>query len=552
VPNLSVNVTAMMEMQKFYPTDNMRCVEDSSGFDACVFQASMDGSPCVLPFQRLSSMPYNYQKTCQTLAEGLMAFQLYQLAPSVCRSTCTQMNTMFNYFMPQYLRTQYLSLKFQGEVQPEDHIISYYLYLPSMIKVSTTSPGYGFISLISEIAGWYNLFLGGSVLTMWEFLGLRVLCILAKLQLTLLMVFSKVWKFSFFLVFICILIYIFLNCILTLMESPIGTRIFLTNSLNKELCLSICLPQFTSVYNPGTSKFTKFEDIANATNFWNAGNNLSNKISELNVMTSEGDIFNLWNWSQPTNTSNLFNVFNIISSDQAVDFCHTLELSTISSKVSELQIVAVNDISISVHLAGQLITNHAKYGVANYDTVVTKGQDIKLLESRVSILLEETSLQIVNSQNCKNYNVAWTHDDCMLNQALKKLENKRSLLNRLLRPNVSTVLHGIERSFLQSLFTALSSKDVEISCPMSCRSVVVNMRSEIGAVQARPKHNIDWPTSMPPLPPMLMKVNLQFSNLNRVNEVIILKIYHSCGYLLDFCTFLFYCSLKSNNIAKFV
>jgi hypothetical protein len=509
----------MLEMQKFHPTDNFPCVEDAYDFDACVIQASLDGSPCTLPFQHLFNNLYQTGKTCQTLAEGWEAFQLFQLAPLVCRTSCIQMNTIFSYYMPQYLRTQYFNTIYRIQVQPMEQVIPYYLFVPSTVKVSTASPSYGFISLIAEVAGWYNLFLGGSVLAMWEFLGFRVLCILVKLQVTLLKMFSKTWKFSFFLVFICILFYILLNCITMLMKCPVGTRISLTNSLNKGLCISICLPQFTLVYNPRT---LTSKDIANSTSFWDAGNNLSNKVSDINVITSEGDILNLWSWNQPTQASNLFHVFNVISSDQAVDFCHTLDLSTISSTVSEVHINAVNDLTIAVHLAGQLLTTHAKYGIANNDTITfdTKNElDVQLYESRVSILVEETSLQMVNSLNCENYNDTWTYDDCILSQALKEFHGKRSLLYRLLRPNVSTVINGINSSVLQTLFSALSAEKVEINCPVSCRSIVVSMRPEIGVKLTRPNHSIDWPTYMPPLPPMLMKVNLEFSDLSRVNEV---------------------------------
>jgi hypothetical protein len=530
IPNLvtlhmSLEVYAMMEMQQFFPTDNFNCNEDLFGFDACALQTVPATEPsCILPFQNRILHANIWNRVCQTHPEGFTSFQRFQRNSDSCKVTCTQLNTVFNYYIPQYLRTKYLPFARLNE----DNIFRYYLYLPSAIKVSRASPSYGFITFIAEVAGWYNLFLGGSVFALWEVLGTKILRALAKIQEKLCNLLSP-WRNVFYiLVTTGILLYVFIDCIQVLVLNPLGSNTLITNSVVKGLCLSICLPQYTLVadHQSGRHKY-----VANSSAFWINGTTLKNKILDLIVITHEGHLFSIWNMNQSstfTQERNLSSIFNIVSSTQSVDFCHTVDLSTVPG-IWGVQLRAVNDIYLIVHLSGQLLAAQTKYGVANIATVQTPstGKSIFLYNSIVNLQLEETSFQNVTTQACKNYNTTWTYDICVMNHAIMVMEGNDTLLRGLLMPsNNSTVQQGIDRAVLQKLYVALLSQNREAVCLPDCRSLIVNMRTETSPTLAQPVRGIPIPIdSYPlPLPPLIVDVNITLPDLSKLTQVIILNV----------------------------
>jgi hypothetical protein len=379
------------------------------------------------------------------------------------------------------------------------------------------------------VAGWYNLFLGGSIFAMWEVLGTKFLRKLAKVWGKLSQWLSSRWKIIYLLLSSGIVIYIFIDCINSLILNPVGSTTLLTSSIAQGLCLSVCLPQYTSV--PSQNIVGGYIDKANSTAFWVYGNNLSNKIRDLSVITQSGDVLPVWNMSQSTTSSqamHLFSISNIVSSDFAVDFCHTVELSALSLHMSGLRVRAVNDIELVIHLAGQLLASRTKYGVANTETAKGPFQgNLVLYNSIVRLQFEETSFQNVSSHTCKNYNTTWTYDSCVMNYVTSKLEGNKTLLLSLLLPSINTtVQHGIERVILQSLYAALLSENVETVCLPDCRSLIVTMRPEASPVKAQPTSGIlvSRNNSYVPLPPLLMEVNITVPDLSKLNQVIIYNI----------------------------
>ena len=126
-------------------------MEDVTGFDACVMQQIFTAAQCLLPFLNQSANSLgNILHTCQTHEEANAAFRQFQLASHACKSPCTQFRTDLQYSLPQYLRARY--------VRAYSNVPAFYLYLPSTVKMATTSHSYVFISYIAEVAGWYNLF----------------------------------------------------------------------------------------------------------------------------------------------------------------------------------------------------------------------------------------------------------------------------------------------------------------------------------------------------------------------------------------------------------
>jgi hypothetical protein len=542
----SLEVNAIMKMQLFFPTDNFDCDEVLFGYDACIFQAVQASGPsCVLPFQNLSVLTDMQHKICNTHAEGFASFQQFQLNYDTCKVPCSQLNTDFNYYRPHYLHDSYLFL-----IRKEASIWAYYLNLPSAIKVSKSSPSYGFITFIAEVAGWYNLFLGGSVFAMWKVLGTQILWVLAKIQGKLSQLLSP-WRNILYLLMSCgILIFIFLDCITILVSNPVGSNILLTNSIIKGLSLSICLPQHTLSFKQNTSlnspflddlnttvalekaNAVAFLDLANTTAFWLNGSNLRNKIFDLSVIMQEGDVVTIWNTSQSSSSikkTNLFSILNILSSNLSVDFCHTLDLSLFTGNVRAVQVRAVNEITLIVHLSGQLLAAQAKYGVANTKTVNKLLDTIFLYNSELSLQLEETSFQNVNTQNCKNYNTTWTYDRCVMDFVIMEMGNNTDLLTRLLLPsNYSIVQHGIETTTLSSLYKGLMSHNFEAVCLPDCRTLLVNMNVMASPTLGQPQKGILSPPptnkSSIPLPPFLMEITMTIPSLNILNQVIILII----------------------------
>ncbi len=518
---VSQKVSAVIEMQYFLPTDIFKCDEELFGFDACVSQPDPDRGPsCILPFHNMPTLSNIQHRICKTHAEGYASFQQLQLSSKNCQVPCIKINTVFKYHISQYLRAKYLKNIMQNET-----FFPIYLHLPSAIKVSKASPSYGFITFIAEVAGWYNLFLGGSIFAVWEVLGTKFLSKFAKNWGKLSQWLSRRWNILYLLLSTGILAYIFIDCIINLTLNPVGSNVLLTSYVAPGLSLSICLPQYTSV--PCQNLAGCYMDEAKNTKFWVYGNNLSNKISDLSIITQKGDIHPIWNVSESTaftRATNLFSIFNIVSSDLAVDFCHTFDLSSFPIHMSGLRVRAVNDIELVIHLAGQLLAFQTKYGLANTDTVKGpfQGKQLELYNSVVRLQLEETSFQNVSTQSCKNYNKTWTYDNCVMDYATSNFGGNTTLLLSLLLPSSnSTVQHGIDRVVLQNLSAVLLSENVETVCFPDCRSLIVNMRAEASPNKAEPsKGIIIRANSYAPLPTLLMEVNITFPDLSKLYQVI--------------------------------
>ena len=490
-------------------------MEDSTGFDACVMQQIFTAAQCLLPFLNQSANSLgNILHTCQTHEEANAAFRQFQLASHACKSPCTQFRTDLQYSLPQYLRARYLP-----DVRAYSNVPAFYLYLPSTVKMATTSHSYVFISYIAEVAGWYNLFLGGSFFTLWQFLCAYITLVIVKIDVKLNLL-IRALTVLFLVVASGVLIYILVDCITILLNNPIATSTELRSALSG-LSLSICWPQYT--YNKTDQIYT---DLAANGYFWTRGNNLSNKIAELSVKRSDGQWVMLWNRSLGSDIStlqpSLFEIVNIINSDIAVDFCHTVDLSALPFQISQVLIKAVDDITLVLHLAGQLLRSRTFYEIANRDTVAVSGDSsMYLYGSELSLHLEETSFQNVSSINCVRYNASWTYDDCLLDLSISKLGREKNPLKKLLRPRPGTSEDtGVKRTVLQSLYSVLLSKEMDDSCRPPCRTLKVAMMAEASTTPAMPKTGIALKSQSvaQPLPPLLVDVSLTIPELSRVNK----------------------------------
>ena len=262
------------------------------------------------------------------------------------------------------------------------------------------------------------------------------------------------------------------------------------------------------------------------------GNNLSNKIAEMSVKKSGGAWVTLWNRSLPDSSlaqqrSNLFQVANLINGDNAVDFCHTVDLSALAYRIDQVLIRAVDDITLVVHLAGQLFRSPAYYEVVNSNTLrIFDNVSINLYGAEVGLLLEATSFQNVSTGGCVEYNATWTYDNCLLDFALDRMSSQKELLNTLLRPNGSQgVAGGVESSILQDLFSELMSSDVDAGgCKPDCQSLKVGMMVEASTAltveeQKRAFRRLDTNVSQPLPSSININVNLTIPELSKVNEV---------------------------------
>jgi len=182
---------------------------------------------------------------------------------------------------------------------------------------------------------------------------------------------------------------------------------------------------------------------------------------------------------------------------------------------------AVSDITLNIHLAGQLLYTQNKYAFGNFDTAKMINPTIFLYNSEISLEWEETSFVSINSEDCKNYNDSWTFDDCLIDSALFKLGNQSSLLSNLLRPTDFTMQQGIEREILANLYGKLLSQNTQRACLPDCRSLSVKMRAEASTTLAQPTRGIGLvKDKFPiPLPAMLIDVNITLPAISKLNEV---------------------------------
>jgi hypothetical protein len=522
---LSIQVSALMEMQQFFPRSDFLCENYETSFDSCVLLQGLNDITCALPFQDQSLANRADLMICQNHEDGFATFKKFQAASKHCKPFCLQLAIELQYSMPQYLLAQYL-----WDARESAQLYAYYLHLPSTIKVSTSFPSYGFISYIAQVAGWYNLFLGGSILAFWDSIWIFSSQILSKFYVQFDLLF-KIQKFIIKVLAGGILVYIFTDCISTLANTPTATSTMLTNSPNG-FSISLCLPQYTSVYALNyTADYENFEDIANTATFWTTGNSLDNKIAEFSVKKNNGDWVVIWSKDlmllSNQSEHSPFKIVNMVYNEMTVSFCHTFDLTDLPFQVSQLMINAVNDITIMFHLAGQLLKSQSYYEVANKNTVVIRN-NIYIYGSEVTLQLEETSFQNIKSDQCENYNFSWTYDDCLLDYAITKLGNKQKLLNMLFRPNSSISHEGIERHVLQSLYLILNAEEIIYSCKQDCRSLVVKIFSESSPIKSSPKNGFKpAQTVSQKLPPVNINVNITLPDISKLNEVWNRKIFFS-------------------------
>ena len=507
-------------MQQFFPTSEFDCDMDPAGYDACVLQKSITSTHCLLPFQNQTPFYPSSLSMCQTQEEGYAAFHHFQQAFRACKPPCKQLSIDLTYSLPQYLLANYL-----WNVQQNAQFYAYYLYMPSTVKESTSIPSYGFISFIAEVAGWYNLFLGGSIFALWKGLLIWTCWVLTKIKIKF---DRQIWFMTaiFLVAASGILVYILIDCITTLLDNPIGTSTMFETSLTG-LSLSVCLPQYTSNSNYNSiSGNHYFTDVSSTTDFWTKGNNLSRKIADFSVKSEGGDWFTLWNRSLDLYPSSSviepFQSVNFINSDMAVNFCHTVDLSALPYRINQVMIRAVDDVMLVVHLAGQLLRSKNYYEIINRETLtITMDNFLHFYGSEVSLQLEETSFQNVSSINCVRYNASWTYDDCLLDLSISKLGREKNPLKKLLRPRPGTSEDtGVKRTVLQSLYSVLLSKEMDDSCRPPCRSLKVAMMAEASTTPAMPKTGIALKSQSvaQPLPPLLVDVSLTIPELSRVNK----------------------------------
>jgi hypothetical protein len=354
---------------------------------------------------------------CHNADESNIAFEKFQLAPRACKPPCKQLITEIEYSQPQQLLSLYLSRVYQPLIEP-----AYYIKLPSTVKESRDVSNYGFITYIADVSGWYNLFLGGSVLSFWDKICMLVCFFLEKLHVKYGRLLTFVQQKIIIILVLGILLYIFTDCVATLMNSPSEISTILASNLN-DTGLSICLRRYTFVYEPSSKNYV---DVANTSEFWINGANYSSKIMKLSVKKTDGEWAEIWNSYKSSSLGqtnlNIFKSYNIIS-DTTVIFCHFLDFAALPFLVNQVMINAVDDVILVFHLSGQILRNQNFYQVANKDTIANSTSAIYLYESGVGLQLEETSFQKINSKYCQKYDRFWTYDDCLLDSAFHKFGN---------------------------------------------------------------------------------------------------------------------------------
>jgi hypothetical protein len=430
-----------MEMQQLLSTSTFDCEQNETAFDSCVLSEGLNTMPCLLPFQHASLVNESTLKICQDSDESMVAFQKFQQASWACKPPCTQLTTEFENSKPQYLRSLYLPNVHQNIPKS-----AYYLNLPNTVKVSTGVLNYGLISYVAAIAGWFNLFLGGSILMLWDRIWILICLILTKLEKFTgkLQVLTLIQQ-KILIVLICgILLYILIDCIVTVLNSPIETSTVLASNLSG-FGISICLPQYiyqvdrlssqphkdvaiTSEFWKIGSSYQPYKDVANTSEFWKKGSNITSKILQLRVKKAGGGWALIWN--NNTNSSSgqpndsMFKTINVVS-DMSVNFCQFLDLSSLPFPIDQVWINAVNDVSLVFHLAGQLLKSQNYYEIANMESVKMESSTLFLYVSEVRLQIEETSFQYIDAHHCQNYNSSWGYDDCLLDSALSNFGNQQ-------------------------------------------------------------------------------------------------------------------------------
>lgn len=351
IMDLNIDITS----NQLVPTLNNQCATDT--FDSCVdyiIKTRMNDH-CQLPFIKdsIEEIPI-----CDTSERMHSALNLFQTSHLECLDSCSQIEVKI-----EANPVDWLYILMNPKFPVKTVIPGYYLTIPRTVLVSRMTENYTTISFIAEFGGWVGLFLGVSLLGVFE--------------LMLVLFFSsdsdRFFKKILMTGLTCLktactlcLAYILFKCCEKMITGEIQSKVEFQDDL-QNISLSLCSTE--NIYRVEYLG-ANLSYVGNIPGFWNNITKLMDKIDTLQIDFQNGNQVIIKDFTQSQYYFEL--TFNIPRYGTYIETCHTLSLK---SRIKKLKVKAKKEMSIYVHMSGQLF-RPGRHGSTfiNSDTIVNRNR----------------------------------------------------------------------------------------------------------------------------------------------------------------------------------
>ena len=327
----------------------MECTDEKHTYDSCLDNLVTNKlqEHCQLPLVR----GHKEMPVCKTNKDIKEALKIFQTSYPECLHSCSQIEVDIKLNPVDLLYT------LKNPTYPVKTVIpGYYITIPRAILVSTMQESYTPISFIAEFGGWVGLFLGISVLGIFELLLGLYSCNCR---------FSKTLKSAGFVCLkaactVC-LAFILFECCKKMISGEIQLDIKIRENA-QNISLSFCSMENIYKENQLDGNLTY---MGNDPDFWNNLSNLRNKVDSLKIDFQNGEAITL----NAQNISKYFDITLITPKlGTYIESCYTTNLK---ESIMRINFIARKEMSIYVHLTGQLLRSGTPgFTFINSDTVV--------------------------------------------------------------------------------------------------------------------------------------------------------------------------------------
>ena len=342
-----------IEVKKLISTSNMECQDGLETYDLCsemTIRKRWENN-CIPPFliklQNISN--------CTMHA----AFNIFQTSPEECLIPCSQIKVNI-----KQNPVDWLYILVNPKLPINTVIPGYYLTIPSYILYSEMQESYTAISFIAEFGGWAGLFLGVSVIGVFEFIMNKFSNISPHSLL------KKLTSTSFMLLKLacasCVIFILITSC---------------KKLINKEKELNVKIQEgipdlsisFCSVKNVYAVPFLRanLSYIGNHSSFWYNATSLSEKLKRLVLILENGKKITVYDSFFTILNRYKFDTMITAKYESYLETCHTLNLKHWTN-IKTIQFTAKQELSIYVHMPGELL-RPGRQGFSFINSATVKG-----------------------------------------------------------------------------------------------------------------------------------------------------------------------------------
>lgn len=351
-----VDISIKIEVINLIPTPHMGCDITLKSFDSSLEGEALNqlNNDCqISDFHNKS----NRFETCGTNKSMAKVLEKYKNKQEFCLQPCSQVKVGLTLNPVNWLQSLVNS-----KVPVMTVIPGYYMTIPRTVLVSRMHDSYTTISFIAELGGWVGLFLGVSVLGVYDFLA-QMLPKTCR---------NKIWNFlvvssRVILKFSCIICatFIFCKCVKKMSSNEKTTNVYIQEKI-QNISISFC--SLTNVYAV-TLQGPQTYYIANNSGFWQDTTSLKEKMESLVVRLSERETVSVYNSSLNSNSKFFLFSVNIPKYKTYIESCHSLDLQNWKN-IDSMEIKLKKDLIIYVHITGQLLRPEKQgFAFINKDTV---------------------------------------------------------------------------------------------------------------------------------------------------------------------------------------